>query len=356
MVLVGRNPRYFSITSVTMAAHRQQQPQLGEDGAPPDEDDDDEDEPTGRGKQQRAQFSTPERLEEWSVACSTEGKPLVLLQLLSLPALSRGLVLVFTSSLDSTHRLARLLQLCLPAGRAVEEWSSALTQPQRAELIRRCAGGGVGVLVSSDGMARGIDLPNVDSVVNYDVPARAKTYVHRVGRSARAGRAGASYSLVKRGQEQHFERMRASVDHKRVQPLPLQQRLAQAGVAVAEDVVPAYRRALGRLKGVLALEKQGRLKPWEPLPHHQDEGDDDDDDEEGQNGDADSEEQDDEELIEGPEEGRGAAASSTGASPHYKGGGRKAAAAPRQHKGRGGTAGKRTGRSSKTEGKPAGRK
>lgn len=107
-----------------------------------------------------------------------------------------GIVLIFTSSLDSTHRLCRLLQLCgltsLPptttttsssptgatsgasGGAAVREFSSSLSQPQRAELIKRCSDkrGNVRVLVSSDGMARGIDLPNVAAVVNYDVPTQ----------------------------------------------------------------------------------------------------------------------------------------------------------------------------------------
>lgn len=52
-------------------------------------------------------------------------------------------------------------------------------------------------LVCSDSLARGMDLPSVDHVVNYDVPAHVQTYVHRVGRTARAGRAGHAYTLIK---------------------------------------------------------------------------------------------------------------------------------------------------------------
>lgn len=295
-------------------------------------------------------FSTPESLSEFCVGCSTEKKPLVLLHLLAHAALAdAGLVLIFTSSVDSTHRLCRLLHMCLAAAgspggpRAVEEFSSALTQAQRGDLIKRCTQGQVRnrtparvpscipapyslmtlrcplgliwqvrVLVSSDGMARGIDLPNVAVVVNYDVPSHAKTYVHRVGRTARAGRKGASYSLVKRGQENQFQRMRASVDDKRVQPFPL--KMSGGGNALAQAWVAAYRPALRRLKTVLELEKQGRLKPYEPI--------DDIESEDESSGEIDEEEDPIEEPADAEEKGTSAKAPSK-ARDNRRGGGRK---------------------------------
>lgn len=170
----------------------------------------------------------------------------------------------------------------------------------------------VRVLVSSDGMARGIDLPNVAVVVNYDVPSHAKTYVHRVGRTARAGRKGASYSLVKRGQENQFQRMRASVDDKRVQPFPL--KMSGAGNALAQAWVAAYRPALRRLKTVLGLEKQGRLKPYEPI--------DDIESEDESSGEIDEEEDPIEEPADAEEKGASAKAPSK-ARDNRRGGGRK---------------------------------
>ena len=64
------------------------------------------------------------------------------------------------------------------------------------------------VLVCSDAMARGMDMPLVDHVINYDVPTHLQTYVHRVGRTARAGRRGKAFTLLKRGQEAGFWRFR----------------------------------------------------------------------------------------------------------------------------------------------------
>lgn len=52
-------------------------------------------------------------------------------------------------------------------------------------------------LVCSDAMARGIDVPNVSDVILYDTPSLIKTYIHRVGRTARAGEVGNAYTLLK---------------------------------------------------------------------------------------------------------------------------------------------------------------
>ena len=51
-------------------------------------------------------------------------------------------------------------------------------------------------IICTDALARGLDLPNVRAVINYDAPWTIKTYVHRVGRTARAGQAGHAYTLI----------------------------------------------------------------------------------------------------------------------------------------------------------------
>ena len=161
-------------------------------------------------------YSLPRSLSECMVECTAEQKPLVLLAVLLEQGLvdkesniNDGIVVVFTSSKDSTHRLARLLQLLWAAAgygstKSVAEFSSALNQKQRAKLMKRCNINAeeerVQIIVCSDGMSRGMDIQSVSAVINYDVPSYAKTYVHRCGRTARAGRKGRAITMLKDGQ------------------------------------------------------------------------------------------------------------------------------------------------------------
>ena len=73
---------------------------------------------------------------------------------------------------------------------------SLLSQRQRDAALGKFRNSQVGVLVCTDVASRGLDIPQVDLVVNYDLPAEPNDYVHRVGRTARAGRGGTAMSLL----------------------------------------------------------------------------------------------------------------------------------------------------------------
>lgn len=77
-------------------------------------------------------------------------------------------------------------------GSKVGEYSSAVSDGKRSELLPRFRAGSVTVLVASDAMTHGMDVPDVENIINYEPPAYVKTYVHRAGRTARAGKTGAS--------------------------------------------------------------------------------------------------------------------------------------------------------------------
>lgn len=74
----------------------------------------------------------------------------------------------------------------------VGEYSSGVSSEKRNELLPRFRAGSVSILVASDAMTRGMDVPDVQNIINYEPPAYTKTYVHRAGRTARAGKKGAS--------------------------------------------------------------------------------------------------------------------------------------------------------------------
>jgi ATP-dependent RNA helicase DDX51/DBP6 len=225
-------------------------------------------------------YFVPEGLSERMVECTAEQKPLVLLALVldeekKHANLEQGkgdkgsvnLSIVFTSSVDSTHRLARLLQLLWEAGgygraSAIAEFSSSINAKQRAAILRRCRSSDpnnrVSVLVCSDGMSRGMDLPSVSAVINYDVPAFAKTYIHRCGRTARAGREGTAISVLKGGQVAKFRKMRSLIDGGLV---------TETGVKkdLIKGILPTYKSCVKALKQVIEAEEADEVLPSDTI-------------------------------------------------------------------------------------------
>ncbi|TQN71086.1 ATP-dependent RNA helicase dbp6 [Colletotrichum shisoi] len=113
--------------------------------------------------------------------------------------------LIFTKSNESALRLSRLISLLHPSlAPSIATLTSTQKTSDRRRALRAFAGRRLRLLVASDLVARGIDLPLLDNVVNYDLPASAAGYVHRVGRTARAGRAGAAWTLVEDGESGWF--------------------------------------------------------------------------------------------------------------------------------------------------------
>jgi ATP-dependent RNA helicase DDX27 len=102
-------------------------------------------------------------------------------------------VLVFTGHKRQAHRLAILLGLC---GVNATELHGNLTQRQRLAAMEDFRTGAADVLVATDLAGRGLDIPGVRVVINDAMPRDLTTYVHRVGRTARAGRAGVAVTLV----------------------------------------------------------------------------------------------------------------------------------------------------------------
>ncbi|KAJ1830934.1 ATP-dependent RNA helicase dbp6 [Coemansia sp. RSA 2711] len=168
----------------------------------------------------RAAYAFPATLDEFYATCPADDKPLWLLGLLWQQQL-RGAV-CFVRSLEAAHRLAQVVQAwaaavpedAWPGARVVvAEYSSDQPTAERARVLRRFRDGDISLLVCSDLLARGLDIDQVAAVINYDVPTHMAQYTHRVGRTARAGRDGAAYTLVARPQMFHFKQMMKDHGH-----------------------------------------------------------------------------------------------------------------------------------------------
>lgn len=118
----------------------------------------------------------------------------MLLALLTRTFTSR--VIVFFDTKSAAHRLMIVCGLC---GIKCTELHGNLTQVQRLEALEAFREGNVDVLLATDLAARGLDIPGVECVINFEMPSQVDTYVHRIGRTARAGRGGNSCTLIGEG-------------------------------------------------------------------------------------------------------------------------------------------------------------
>lgn len=111
---------------------------------------------------------------------------------------------VFTRTCDSTRKIALTLR---NLGFGSVPIHGQMSQPKRLGALNKFKGGERSILVATDVASRGLDIPSVDVVINYDVPGNSKDYVHRVGRTARAGRSGRSVTIVTQYDVEMFQKI-----------------------------------------------------------------------------------------------------------------------------------------------------
>jgi ATP-dependent RNA helicase RhlE len=106
---------------------------------------------------------------------------------------SYGKTIIFSSSKDKVKELYReLKRLKL----SVAQMHSDLAQTERSQVMLDFKNNKIQILVATDVVARGIDIDDIELVVNFDVPMQAEDYVHRIGRTARAGAKGVGFTFV----------------------------------------------------------------------------------------------------------------------------------------------------------------
>lgn len=113
-------------------------------------------------------------------------------------------VIVFAASKVKVKNLTRELRR---RGVKAAEMHSDLEQARRNEVMDNFRAGRVDIVIATDILARGIDIDDISMVVNYDVPREAEDYVHRIGRTARAGAGGMAVTLVSPDDQPRFGRI-----------------------------------------------------------------------------------------------------------------------------------------------------
>ena len=132
-------------------------------------------------------------VEQIAYHVPAESKTALLLDLLENQRERFERVLIFTRTRRGAERLSRVLQA---RDHKVKRIHADRTQGQREEALRAFGEGRARVLVATDIAARGLDIDSVSHVINYDVPAAPEDYVHRVGRTGRAGSQGQAISMM----------------------------------------------------------------------------------------------------------------------------------------------------------------
>ncbi len=122
-----------------------------------------------------------------------------------------GATLVFTKTRIGSGRVANDL---IQRGFAAEALNGDLSQDARIRVLNRFKDGHVKVLVATDVAARGLDIDDISHVVNYDIPTDPEAYVHRIGRTGRAGKTGIAISLLTPKDRRYLSRIEGFSKHK----------------------------------------------------------------------------------------------------------------------------------------------
>jgi len=139
----------------------------------------------------------PSAIEQKFFHVNEFGKDALLLKLIQESEMDS--VLVFTRT---RRKAAWVKDRLRDAQIQAEEIHGDISQSQREKTLKRYRDGAFPVLVATDVAARGLDIPSISHVVNYDLPETPEDYVHRIGRTGRAGRSGIAYSFV--GENQRY--------------------------------------------------------------------------------------------------------------------------------------------------------
>jgi ATP-dependent RNA helicase RhlE len=134
--------------------------------------------------------TTVERVTQRIIHVDRAGKPALLVEVLRQESVER--VLVFTRTKRGADKVVRAL---VKAGLAAEAIHGNKSQNQRERVLAAFRAGRIRTLIATDIAARGIDVEGISHVVNYDLPNIPESYVHRIGRTARAGADGVAISF-----------------------------------------------------------------------------------------------------------------------------------------------------------------
>ncbi|XP_055638465.1 ATP-dependent RNA helicase DDX47 [Toxorhynchites rutilus septentrionalis] len=208
-----------------------------------------------------SKYQTVEKLLQYYVFIPAKFKDVYLVHILN--ELAGNSCMIFCSTCNNTVRTALLLRAL---GLAAVPLHGQMSQNKRIAALSKFKSQSRQILISTDVASRGLDIPHVDVVLNFDIPTHSKDYIHRVGRTARAGRAGKAVTFVTQYDVELYQR----IEHLLGKKLPLFKCEEDEVMALQERVSEAQRTARLELRDI--EEKKGTKR------NHRGRGDGSDDD------------------------------------------------------------------------------
>ena len=139
------------------------------------------------------------KITQYSFKCDIKDKFDYLIRLIE--AYDANLVLIFCNTKKSVEFVRKHLR---KQDFSADSLHGDMTQQARDKVMNKFRNGNISILVATDVAARGLDIDGVDVVINYDVPQNNDDYIHRIGRTARAGKTGFAFTLVSKDEVPRF--------------------------------------------------------------------------------------------------------------------------------------------------------
>lgn len=161
--------------------------------------------------------------------------------------------IIFSSTCNGTLKLALMLR---NLGFTAIPLNGQMSQNKRLGALNKFKAKKRSILIATDVASRGLDIPHVDVVLNFDIPTHSKDYVHRVGRTARAGRAGVAITFVSQYDVELYQR----IEHLLGKKLPKYDADEAEVMTFADRVAEAQRFAKLEIKDMEEKRKSGKKR------------------------------------------------------------------------------------------------
>lgn len=195
-------------------------------------------------------YQTVEKLQQSYLFIPSKFKDVYLVHILN--EMAGNSFMIFCSTCNNTLRTALLLR---NLGFTAVPLHGQMSQNKRLAALTKFKAKNRSILISTDVASRGLDIPHVDIVINFDIPTHSKDYIHRVGRTARAGRSGRAITFVTQYDVELFLRIEELIGKK----LPLHKTEEDEVMILQERVAEAQRVAKMEMKD-LGEKKKGKRK------------------------------------------------------------------------------------------------